>query len=145
MDYQEKLLEKYFKGETTLEEEKELQKLMEEKDSPEAEQDMFRFFKQETNVPDDLEESLLAGLEKHQQSSGRTRRLRWYSIGSVAAVITLLLTVYIDNRHQQKVKMEDNFFVMENALYQVSQSLQPEEQQEMMILWVDEDVEIVIN
>lgn len=145
MDYQEKLREKYYKGESTLEEEKELRKLLTEDSKSDAETDMFRFFYSESNVPNDLEESLMAGVEKHNKSAGRTRRLRWYSIASAAAVIILLLTIYVDVRHQQKVKMENDFFVMENALYQVSESLQPEEQKEMMILWVDEDVEIIIN
>jgi len=145
MDYQEKLLEKYFKGETTLEEEKELRRLASEIDSLKAEQDMLRFFESERGVPDDLEESLLAGLEKHQQWGGRARRLRWYSISSAAAVILLLLSIFIDIRHERNVKMENEFFVMEHALYQVSQSLQPEEQEEVMILWVDDDVEFIIN
>jgi len=147
MDYQEKLREKYFKGETTLEEERELRKLLAEDNSSEVESDMFRFFESEGNgnIPGDLEESLFAGLEKHRQSSGRTRRLRWYSIASTAAIIILILSIYIDSRYERKVKMENDFFVMENALFQVSQSLQPEEQKEMMILWVDEDVEVIIN
>lgn len=145
MDYQKKLQEKYFKGETSLEEEEALRELMAKNSLPEAEQDMFRFFENEATVPEDLEESLFAGIEKHQHSAGRTRRLRWYSIASTAAVIAILLTVYLDFRHEQKTKMENNFFVMEHALFQVSQSLQPEEQKEMMVLWVDDDVEIIIN
>lgn len=143
MDYQERLLEKYFKGKTTLEEEKELRKLSVENDSSEAELDMFRFFENESAVPDDLEESVFAGLEK--QKTGRTHRMRWYSVASAAAVIILFLTIYIDVRQQRKVKMENDFFVMEHALFQVSESLQPEEQEQMMVLWVDDDVEIIIN
>ena len=145
MDYQEKLLEKYFSGETSLEEERELKKLLAESGTSEVEQDMFRYFESEGNVPEDLEESVLAGFEKRRQSESRVRRLRWYSIASAAAVIVLLLSVYIDIRHERNVKMQNEFFVMEHALFQVSQSLQPEEQKEMMVLWVDEDVEIIIN
>ncbi|HPF50466.1 MAG TPA: hypothetical protein PK335_02770 [Draconibacterium sp.] len=145
MDYQEKLRGKYFKGETTLEEEKELRKLLVEDSSLEAEADMFLFFESEGNIPGDLEESLMKSLERRRQSSGRIRHLRRYSIASAAAIIILILSIYIDSRYQRKVKMENDFFVMENALFQVSQSLQPEEQKEMMILWVDEDVEVIIN
>ena len=145
MDYQEKLREKYFRGETTLEEEKELRKLLAEDSSLEAEADMFLFFESEGNIPGDLEESLMKSLERHRQSSGRIRHLRRYSIASAAAIIILILSIYMDSRYQRKVKMENDFFVMENALFQVSQSLQPEEQKEMMILWVDEDVEVIIN
>jgi hypothetical protein len=145
MDYQEKLLEKYFSGETSLEEERELKKLLAESGTSEVEQDMFRYFESEGNIPENLEESVLAGFEKRRQSESRVRRLRWYSIASAAAVIVLLLSVYIDIRHERNVKMQNEFFVMEHALFQVSQSLQPEEQKEMMVLWVDEDVEIIIN
>lgn len=144
MDYQEKLWEKYFKGETTLVEEKELRKLA-AKSNSEAEKDMLRFFESERRVPDDLEESLLAGLEKRQKAGGHVHRLRWYSISSAAAVILIILSIFIDIRHERNVKMENEFFVMEHALYQVSQSLQPEEQEEVMILWVDDDVEFIIN
>lgn len=145
MDYQEKLLEKYFKGETTLEEEKELRKGFDKNNTPEAEQEMFSFFENEGQVPEGLEENLMAGLEKQLKPAGRANRMHWYSIASAAAVILLILSVYIDIRHQQNVKMENEFFVMEHALFQVSQSLQPEEQKEMMVLWVDKDVEIIIN
>lgn len=145
MDYQEKLLEKYFKGETSLEEEKELKNQLHENSMSETERDMFRFFEREGHVPDDLEKRLTDGLEKHLQSARHTIRLRWYSIASAAAVLLLILSVYIDFRHQRNVKMENDFLVMEHALYQVSHSLQPEEQKEMMVLWVDEDVEIIIN
>lgn len=145
MDYQEKLLEKYFKGETSLEEEKELQKQLAGNSEWEAEHDMFGFFKAESEGPGDLEQSLLAGLEKHQNAGGRSRRMRWYSIASAAAVVVLLLSVYIDFRHTRKTKLENDFLVMEHALFQVSQSLQPEEQKDMMVLWVDDDVEIIIN
>jgi len=34
---------------------------------------------------------------------------------------------------------------MEKALFQVSESIQPDEQEEMLVLWVDDDVEIIIN
>ena len=82
MDYQEKLLEKYFSGETSLEEERELKKLLAESGTSEVEQDMFRYFESEGNVPEDLEESVLAGFEKRRQSENRVRRLRWYSIAA---------------------------------------------------------------
>jgi hypothetical protein len=34
---------------------------------------------------------------------------------------------------------------MEQALSKVSQSIAPAEQEELLVLWVDEDVEIIIN
>lgn len=145
MAYQENLLDKYYKGETSLEEEKELKKQMFENAPSEAEQDIFGFFEEEAQIPEGLEESLMTGIKEHQQKIKRIHRFRWYSVSSAAAVILLLLTIFIDARSERKAKLENSFFVMEQALYQVSESLQPEEQKEMMILWVDDDVELVIN
>lgn len=145
MDYREKLLEKYYNAQTSLEEEKEISRFLSESKSASAENDMFRFFESQIHVPEDIEDQLVEGLETQLRANRRTRRLRWYSLSSTAAVLILLLTVYIDFRHQRKVQLENEFLVMEQALFQVSHSLQPEDQKEMMILWVDEDVEIIIN
>jgi hypothetical protein len=41
--------------------------------------------------------------------------------------------------------MENDFFVLEEALFRISESIQPEEQNEMLVLWVDENVEIIVN
>ena len=43
------------------------------------------------------------------------------------------------------MQMENDFFVMEQALFQISESIQPDAQEEMLVLWVDDDVEIIIN
>lgn len=145
MDYQEKLLEKYYKGETSLEEEQELKKWLLENGSSEAESDIFGFYENEARIPGDLEESLITEIWEHQKRSKRVRKLRLYSISSAAAVVLVLISIYIDFRNERKAKMENDFFVMEQALFQVSHSLQPEEQQEMMVLWVGDNVEIIVN
>ena len=65
---------------------------------------------------------------------------------SAAAVILILFTFFLDLRNDRRTRMEDDFFVMEQALFQISESLQPpKEQEEMLVLWVDDDVEIIIN
>ena len=43
------------------------------------------------------------------------------------------------------IRLEKEFYVMEQALSQVSKSIEPQEQEEMIVLWVDNDVEIIIN
>ncbi|WP_167610241.1 hypothetical protein [Maribellus sediminis] len=144
MTNQENLLDKYYRGETSLEEEKELMELLASEENQGADEDLFAYFENEAAIPDDLEESLFNGvLEKQEQR--KTRRMRWYSFSSAAAVVLVLLSVYIDFRKEQKREMENQFFVMEQALYQLSSSLQPEEQQDMLVLWVDKDVEIILN
>ncbi|WP_147384001.1 hypothetical protein [Maribellus luteus] len=143
MTRREELLEKYYRGESSLDEERELKQLAPENELPDAEQDMLDFFGQEAILPDGLEEELMRAVEKRRTRSFKIRRLT--SMGSAAAVILIVLTVFLDVRNKRISKMENDFRMMEQALLQVSESLQPEEQKQMLVLWVDDDVEIVIN
>jgi len=143
MTRQKELLEKYYNGESSLDEEKELKKLTLKKEAFDAEQDMFGFFNEEAFSPEDLEENLMTAVEKTKIRSFKIKRLA--RIGSAAAVILILMTVFLDVRSKRISKMENDFLVMEQALFQVSESLQPEEQKQMLVLWVDDDVEIIIN
>ena len=70
--------------------------------------------------------------------------MRRFRITSAATII-VLLTAFTGYREIKNSKIENELMVIEQALYQVSQSIQPEEQEEMVVLWVDEDVEIIIN
>ena len=144
MTDREKLLDKYYKGETSLDEEMALKQLSGESGFSDAEQDMFGYFEKESAIPDDLESSLFLGVEA-VQTKRKERKMRWYSITSAAAVVAIVVTVFINVRNNHKMKIENDFLVMEQALFQVSESLQPEEQDEMFILWVDDDVEIIVN
>lgn len=144
MTDQEKLLNKYYKGETSLDEERQLKHSSADSDFSEAEQDMFAFFENENAIPDDLESSMLAGISK-ANSKSKIRKMRWYSIASAAAVVAVVVSVFLNVRNEQRSKMEDNFFVMEQALFQVSQSIQPQEEEQMLVLWVDENTGIIIN
>jgi len=140
----EKLLNKYYKGETSLDEEQQLKHSTADSDFSEAEQDMFAFFENESAIPDDLESSMLAGISR-VNSKRKVLKIRWYSIASAAAVVAVVVSVFLHVRNDQRSKMEDNFFVMEQALFQVSQSIQPQEEEQMLVLWVDENTGIIIN
>ena len=144
MTDQEKLLNKYYKGETSLDEEQQLKHSTADSDFSEAEQDMFAFFENESAIPDDLESSMLAGISR-VNSKRKVLKIRWYSIASAAAVVAVVVSVFLHVRNDQRSKMEDNFFVMEQALFQVSQSIQPQEEEQMLVLWVDENTGIIIN
>lgn len=141
---QEELLKKYYSGETSLQEEKELKKQILNEESGSSEKDVFGYYQNESFVPNDLEESIFSKLEEKQQK-GKTLRMRMYSIVSAAAVILVILSIYIDFRKTRNTRLENDFFVMEQALFQVSESIQPYEQEEMFVLWVDNNVEIIIN
>ncbi|WP_319499999.1 hypothetical protein [uncultured Draconibacterium sp.] len=145
MTHQENMLDKYYRGETSLEEEKELKTAVSESKTKSAEKDIFSFYENEAKVPEGLEDDLFAGIEK-QVVKKKSIRMQLYSAISAAAVVLIVLTVFLDVRSKKQTKLEDQFFVMEQALFQVSESLQPEpEPDDMLVLWVDDDVEIIIN
>jgi hypothetical protein len=141
---QKDLLDKYYKGETSPEEEKELKAWFAENENDSAEKDMFGYFENESFVPDDLEETLFAGLTQ-KDGNKRILKISLLSIISAAASILIFLSIYHNVQTEKNAKMESNFLVMEKALFQVSESIQPDEQKEMLVLWVDDDVEIIIN
>lgn len=144
MKTKDNLLDKYYSGETSLEEEKELKNSILSEDFESSEKDIFGFYGAAGNVPDDLEESLMSGLVE-QQNKRKVKRMWIYRISSAAAVLLVALTVFLGYRAQRNAELESQFFVMEQALLQVSESIQPEEENEMLVLWVDENVEIIIN
>lgn len=144
LEMKNKWLDKYYKGETSLFEERELKKsILTEKDDT-VDKDVFGYFEAAGTVPDDLEEQLFNKVEK-KINRKKSIRLGLYSIVSAAAVIIFLLGIYLDFKETRQEKIENEFFVMEQALFQVSESIQPEEQEDMFVLWVDDDVEIIIN
>lgn len=144
MKKQEKLLDKYFRGETSVEEEKELKNRITANKNESAEKDMFGYFKNESVVPTDLEETIFSAIEKKQIKTNQLK-IRRIRIVSAAAAILIILSIYLNIQTGKNAEMENDFFVMEQALFQVSESIQPKEQEEMLVLWVDNDVEIIIN
>ena len=144
MTKQEKLLNKYYKGETSLQEEKELKTLFDADENHSSEQDIFGYFENESSVPDNLEEIIFTNLKINEKRK-KTIRMRLYSLSSAAAIIAILLTVYLDFRNTKNTRIENDFFVIEQALFQISESIQPDVQEDLLVLWVDDDVEIIIN
>lgn len=144
MKTKDKLLENYYKAETTAEEETMLRKIILDEEGSSPEKDLFGWYNHSGAVPDDLEEQLFRGIKESERKSAG-KKLILYRLTSVAAIVLLLLGLFFGLRAQKFRKMENDFFVMEQALYQVSDVIQPEEENEMLILWVDDNVEIIIN
>ena len=139
-----KLLSRYYSGNTSLEEEKEIKDALFQDEKDSVEKDMFRFFDHESQVPEGLENELNKLIDSHDRKK-RSLKIRLYSFTSAAAVILIVMSLFLNIRNNKNRAMEDQFFDMERAIFQVSESLQVEEPEEMMILWVDENVEIIIN
>ncbi len=140
----EELLDKYYKGETSLEEEKELKQIMTEVNLPSSEHEIFSFFEEEGKVPDNIEEIAFQKLDNNKKTVKKFR-LKIIQGLSVAAVILIAITFYINQKNTRNHQLEKEFSLMEQALYHVSQTIQPDEQDEMLVLWVNDDVQIIIN
>ena len=138
------LLNKYYKGETTLGEEADLKaEILKMGDSTE-ESDIFGYYEDESKVPDNLEQEIFSEIIKKNKKR-KDLRIRLYSITSAAAAIIIVLSIFLDFRSNKFQEAEKQFLVMEQAMYRVSESFQSEEQEEMFVLWVDDNVEIIIN
>lgn len=138
------LLDKYFRGETSEEEEMKLKQLMSDEEIHSSEGDIFSFFDEEGKIPDDVDETVFLKLDE-KLGKGKKIRMQVLKALSAAAVIFLIFTVYMNIRNTRNNQLENEFFTMEQALYQVSESIQPEEQEDMLVLWVDDNVEIIIH
>lgn len=141
---QEELLKKYYNGETEADEEKLLRENKAEDEEDSAEKVMFSYFSAMAKVPENLENDLFDVVTKKQVKT-KTLKMQIYRIVSVAAVFALIVSVYLGIRSAENKKTEREFAMMEKALFQVSESIQPQEQEEMIVLWVDDEVEIIIN
>jgi hypothetical protein len=138
------LLDKYYKGETSVKEEEQLKTEILSGEAISAEKDIFGYYREAGFVPNGLEESVFEGFQAHLQKK-KNRRLWAYKLTSVAASILIIMGIFIGNKIARNQQLENNFSLMEQALQQVSESIQPEEEREMLVLWVDDEVEIIIN
>jgi hypothetical protein len=137
-----KLLDKYYSGETSEEEENLLKTEILESEEKVAEKELFSYYSAGANLPDGLEESLFRIIE--EKTRRKNKRIRIYSISSVAAAFLTVVSLYTGYLREKRTEKE--FFIMEQALARVSDSLQPEaEMPDMLVLWVDDNVEIIIN
>jgi len=138
------LLSKYYNGETTLEEEALLKSSLAEEKGVSPETDIFSYYSEEGQVPHGLEESIFASIKNAgDKKKSLTRQI--LTISSVAASLVICFAIFFNVRENRDRKLEEQFFVMEQAMFRVSETIQPEEPQEMLVLWVDDNVEIIIN
>lgn len=140
----DKLLNRYYKGEASLEEEALLKAEMRKKGRTSPESDAFAYYEKEGQIPETFEDELFNSVLSREKE--RRRKIRYIKvIGAVAASLAIVISIFLDVKIKRQRDMENRFATMEQAMYQVSETLQPQEQDNMFVLWVDDNVEIIIN
>jgi hypothetical protein len=96
----EKLLVKYFEGETSLAEERTLREFFLKENIPAhllELREQFGLFESEAKeeLPDDFDEKLFDEIDNQERSKKTGRRMTIYYISSVAATILILITVFV--------------------------------------------------
>jgi hypothetical protein len=96
----EKILEKYFHGETSLTEERTLREFFRQEELPPhlAElKDQFSMLdpESEASLPDDFDNALFAEINNQDRKSKASKRAVLYYISGVAATILIIVTVFI--------------------------------------------------
>ena len=96
----EKILAKYFEGETSLSEERTLREFFFQDEVPahlSELKEQFELYERESReeLPDDFDEVLFNTIEKRERSHKAFRRTYFYYITGVAATILILITIYV--------------------------------------------------
>lgn len=143
----EKLFDSYYKAETNLEQEAFLRNNIQGTNDFAEENDVFAYFKEEAFVPENLENEIfdnIIGVDNKR----RKIRFRYLRVASVAAVVLVFFTIFLlkpQNVTEKQLTVDEKFFVLEQALNQVSYSLQPEEDSDLLVIFQDDNFEIVMN
>ncbi|MCK5067089.1 MAG: hypothetical protein KAR16_06615 [Bacteroidales bacterium] len=127
-----KLLNRFYQGETTLEEEKRLQEYFSSTTVPEEfipDRDLFRSMKsgnEAIHVPVDLNQKILAGIDREERKMTRTRRISVFSLSGLAAgllVVIALYTGYFRNDNSPRLAMTDTFENPQDAYEEARRTL----------------------
>jgi hypothetical protein len=96
----EKILEKYFQGETSLTEERTLREFFLGDEVPQHMAELKNQFllyekEREIKLSDDFEDALFEEISKHEKTTRASKRSMFMYIGGVAATILILITLFI--------------------------------------------------
>ena len=127
----EKILVKYFEGETSLAEERKLREYFRQEDIPDhlvELREQFDLFEKEGSIelPDSFDEELFEEIKKQERGRKISRRNNIYYISGVAATILILITVFfrfdpfLSSRQGNNAEAELAFTQASNILYFVS-------------------------
>lgn len=96
-----RILERFYRGETTLDEEKMLHGYFSSTAVPEEfipDRDLFRSFgtgSESVEVPDDLNQKIIASIDQVERKAVRTRRISMFSLSGLAAGLLVMIAVYL--------------------------------------------------
>lgn len=96
-----KMLERFYRGDSSLEEERSLQDFFSSNSVPEdllADQELFKAFVdtgESIEVPVDLNSKILDTIDAAEKASTRTKRISLYSFSGLAAGLLALIAVYV--------------------------------------------------
>lgn len=127
----EKILEKYFEGETSLAEERQLREFFRQEDIPAhlvELREQFELYEKEGSfeLPEKFDARLFNEIEKQDRGRKNSRRTTYYYISGVAATILILVTVFfrfdpfLSGPRSSDAEAELAFTQASNILYYVS-------------------------
>jgi len=96
-----KMLERFYRGETTLEEERFLLEYFSSASVPEellADRDLFRSMEPSGNfvtVPDSLNRKILEVIDRQEKKEVRTRRISVFALSGLAAGLLVVIAIYV--------------------------------------------------
>lgn len=96
-----KMLDRFYLGETTLEEEKTLYRYFSSHSVPEEllpDKELFQTIgsgEQAIHVPEDLNQKLISAIDQVEQKATRTRRISIFSLSGLAAGLLIMIAVYL--------------------------------------------------
>jgi hypothetical protein len=95
------LLDRFYEGLSSTEEEQELSGLLQDESLPEeflSDRELFASFTEANapiDVPEGLEEGIMEMIEREDRKESRVRRINIYSISGLAAGLLIILSVYL--------------------------------------------------
>lgn len=96
-----KMLDRFYLGETTLEEERKLHEYFSSHSVPEEflpDKELFQTIgngDQSVHVPDDLNQKIISSIDQVERKATRTRRISVFSLSGLAAGLLIMIAVYL--------------------------------------------------
>ena len=142
------LLDKYYQGETSLEEEALLkEEIRQGEDIHSEEKDIFEYFEHQAYVPKNVEDQIFEKIQ-NRNSQPKIIRMAWFRYTSIAAAVCLFASIFwftMNNQNVEELSEEQQFAILEQALFNVSNSVQPPPDDDLLVLFQDENLEIVMD